>query len=371
MIIEIGKNHLKNEILEFFDANTKQIEALVFTIEIRDAYTQGHSKRVARYAAHLAKWMQMDEYFIKAIYVVGMLHDLGKIGIPDEILLKPSALTEIEYNLIKLHSTLSERIIQKLELFPELLLAVRHHHENFNGSGYPDGLIEENIPLMSRMICIVDVFDALTTRRVYRDLMSMEMAMEVMEEEFKKGKFDPKIYAIFKKNISKVGVLDLGHLLEFNYPELEERRNTFYFKNPITNLLNKTALLTFLSKGANKNESAFLAEINISGFSEYNRTYGLCRGDELLKKIGNLLTRKFGNSQEFEMPLKHKIYIFHGYADKFYLLEFGFRDAYLKARLDKVIKKAQEEINTPLYYKVLLHGEKIPSNIHNKVGYLL
>jgi len=360
-----------NEILELFDAHTKQIEALVFTIEIRDAYTQGHSKRVAQYAAHLAEWMQMDEYFIKAIYIVGMLHDLGKIGIPDEILLKPSALTEIEYNLIKFHSTLSEKIIQKLELFPELLLAVRHHHENFDGSGYPDGLVGEAIPLMSRMICVMDVFDALTTRRVYRDLMPMERAMEIMEEEFKKGKFDPEIYEIFKKNIYQLGVLDLGHLLEFQYPELEERRNTFYFKNPITNLPNKTALLTLLSKGASKDQSAFLAEINISAFSEFNKTYGLLRGDELLKKVGTFLMKKFGNPNEFEISLSHKISLFHGYADKFYLLEFGFRDTYLKMRLDKVVTSAQEEINTPLYYKVLLQGEKIPKNIHNKVGYLL
>lgn len=369
--MKIEKNHFKNENLKLFDANIKQIEALVFTIEIRDAYTQGHSKRVAQYAAHAARWMGMDNDFVQNIYTVGMLHDLGKIGIPDEILLKPSALNDIEYNLIKFHSTLSERIIKKLELSTELLLAVRHHHENFNGSGYPDGLMGENIPLMSRIICVVDVFDALTTKRVYRDLMSMDKAMEIMEEEFKKGKFDPKIYQIFKKNIYKLGILDLEHLLELRYPELEERRNTFYFKNPITNLLNKTALLTFLNKGADKNRSAFLAEINIRGFSLYNRTYGPSRGDALLKKITNLLVREFGSSYEYEIPVNHKIYIFHGYADKFYLLEFGFRDVYLKARLDKVVKSAQDEINTPLYYKVLLHGENIPKNIQNKVGYLL
>lgn len=360
---------MKSDISELL--NTKQIEALVYTIEIRDAYTQGHSKRVARYAAHLAKWMQMDDSFIKDIYEAGMLHDLGKIGIPDEILLKPSALNEVEYNLIKLHSTLSQRIIEKLELFPELLLAVRHHHENFNGSGYPDGLIGEAIPLMSRIICIADVFDALTTRRIYRDLMSMDKAMKIMKEEFEKGKFDPKIYKIFEKNIYKLGILDLEHLLELSYPELEERRNTFYFKNPITDLLNKTALFALLNKGAGVNKSAFLAEINIRAFSDYNRTYGLSRGDELLKKVTNLLIQEFGNFSEYESPVCHKIYIFHGYADKFYLLEFGFRDIYLRAKLDKVVKKAQEEINTPLYYKVLLQGEKIPMNIYNKVGYLL
>lgn len=359
------------KVKQLHNSNTQQIEALVFTIEIRDAYTQGHSKRVAQYAVHLAQWMQMDELFITNIYTVGMLHDLGKIGIPDEILLKPSKLNEIEYNLIKLHSTLSEKIIQKIELFEELLPAVRHHHENFNGSGYPDGLTGEDIPLMSRIISIVDVFDALTTRRIYRDLMPLEKAMKIMEEEYTHGKFDPNIYNVFKKNIEQLGVLDLDHLLEFNYPELEQRRNSFHFKNPITNLFNKDALLTFLRKGASKDESAFLAEINIRSFSEYNKTYGLAKGDELLKKVGAFLMKKLGGSSEFETPQNHRVYIFHGYADKFYLLEFGFKDVYLKLRLEKAIKEAQEEIQTPLYYKALLQGEKISNNIENKVGYLL
>jgi len=357
--------------VKFHHANTQQLEALVFTIEIRDAYTQGHSKRVAQYAVHLATWMQMNALFLENIYTVGMLHDLGKIGIPDEILLKPGRLNEIEYNLIKLHSTLSEKIIQKIKFFEELLPAVRHHHENFDGSGYPDGLVGDEIPLMSRIIAIVDVFDALTTRRIYRDLIPLEKAMKIMDEELKREKFDPTIYDIFKKNITQLGVLDLNYLSEFNYPELEERRNSFHFKNPLTNLLNKDALLTLLRKGASKDESAFLAEINIRSFSEYNKTYGLAKGDRLLKKVSSFLLKKLGSSQEFQAPQSHKIYLFHGYADKFYLLEFGFRDVYLKLRLEKVIKEAQEEIATPLYFKALLEGQKISSNIEDKVGYLL
>lgn len=353
------------------ESHIQQIEALVFTIEIRDAYTQGHSKRVAEYASYLAKWMGMKSDFIQNIYTVGMLHDLGKIGIPDEILLKPNRLSEIEHNLIKLHSTLSEKIIQKLKLFPELLPAVRHHHENFNGGGYPDGLVGKEIPLMSRIISIVDVFDALTTRRIYRDLIPMDRAMKIMEEEHKKGKFDPEIYEIFKKNIYEFGVLDLSHLFEFNYPELENRRTSFHFKHPITNLLNKDALLNFLRKGAERDEAAFLAEINIREFSQYNKTYGLANGDKLLNKVAIFLTDKFKSSNEFEAPLHHHIYIFHGYADKFYLLEFGFRDLYLKELLNKTIKEAQELLSIPLHCKVLLHGEKILMNIQNKIGHLL
>jgi hypothetical protein len=357
--------------MEVTELYTQQIEALAFTIEIRDAYTQGHSKRVADYASLLANWIQMDSDFVKNIYIAGMLHDLGKIGIPDEILLKPGKLSDIEHDLIKLHSALSQKIIQKLNLFPELCFAVRHHHENFDGSGYPDGLAGEEIPIMARIISIVDVFDALTTRRIYRDLMSIDKAMCIMEQECENGKFDPVIYDIFKKNIYKVGVLDLNHLVEFNYPELEERRNSFLFKNSVTNLLNKSALLNFLRNGASRDESAFLAEINIRNFSEYNKIYGLLNGDKLINKVASFLTNKFKSSNEFYAPLHHHLYLFHGYADRFYLLEFGFRDLYLKLLLDKTVKEAQEEISVNLHWKALLHGEKISINIHNKVGYLL
>ena len=147
---------MKLDIHDFYDDTiAKQIEPLVYAIEMRDAYTQGHSRRVAQYALYLARWMGLDEVFVRNIYIVGMLHDLGKIGVPDNILLKPSLLTQTEFELIKLHSILSEKIIKKIELFDDLLSAVRHHHENFDGTGYPDGLDGENIPLMSRIISVV------------------------------------------------------------------------------------------------------------------------------------------------------------------------------------------------------------------------
>lgn len=353
------------------DTMAKQIEPLVYAIEMRDAYTQGHSRRVAQYALYLGKWMGFDEVFVKKIYIVGMLHDLGKIGVPDNILLKPSSLVQTEFELIKLHSILSEKIIKKIELFDDLLSAVRHHHENFDGSGYPDGLKGAEIPLMSRIISVVDVFDALTTKRIYRDSMSMERALCIMNEEAQKGKFDPSVFVVFEKRILEIGVFDEDHLMRFSYPELEKQRNFFYYKNPITNLLNKSALLAFLRKGANNGESAFLAEINIRNFGEFNRIYGLARGDELLRQVGEFLSENLFASSEFDEPKRRDSYLFHGYADKFYLFELGIRGDFLIRRIERMIGRATEKLSTKLYLHILLDGEKIPLNIEQKVGYLL
>lgn len=348
-----------------------KIEPLVYAIEIRDAYTQGHSQRVANYAVFLSQWMGMEESFFEKIFTAGMLHDLGKIGIPDEILLKPGRLSQKEYDLIKLHSSLSERIIGKLEYFGDLMPAVRHHHENFDGSGYPDALSGESIPLMARIISIVDVFDALTTRRIYRDSMSLEKALEIMHEEHGKGKFDPAIFSVFIDNIPRIGILDEAHLSDFLYPELEERRNSFHFKNPASDLLNRDALLAFLRKGSDHGATAFLAEINIRHFSEFNRHFGLAKGDALLVKTALFLRNNLCAHSELEEPQERKTYLFHGYADRFYLLEFGLRSAYLIERLEKTLSKASIELSVNLYWKPLLKAEKIPSNIEQKVGYLL
>lgn len=349
----------------------KQIESLVYTIEIRDAYTQGHSQRVADYAVFLAQWLGYDHAFQDELHIAGMLHDLGKIGIPDEILLKPGRLTNDEFELIKLHCSLSEKIIEKMDIFPEILPAVRHHHEQFNGHGYPDGLKGEQIPLMARILSIVDVFDALTTRRIYRGSMTMEKALSIMDSETAEGKFDPIVYDVFRSHIQEIGVLDPSHLNTFAYPELEERRTSFHFKNPITHLLNRDALLAFLRKGADREEGAFLAEINIRNFSDYNKTFGLHKGDDLLRSFASYLSKHLNATSDFEEPQCRHAYLFHGHADHFYFLELGFRSEFLIQQLSKLEHQAFSALSTDIYHRVILNGEIIPHNIEHKLGYLL
>jgi HD-GYP domain-containing protein (c-di-GMP phosphodiesterase class II) len=154
--------------------NIEEIKPLVYAIEIRDAYTQGHSEHVGVYSSEFASFLGLDKKESEKLYIAGLLHDIGKIGIPDSILLKPGKLEKDEFDIIKLHSVISGKIVEKLPDFSNLADIVRHHHENYDGSGYPDGLKGEEIPLGARILSFADVFDALTTGRVYRAPLSLE-----------------------------------------------------------------------------------------------------------------------------------------------------------------------------------------------------
>lgn len=348
-----------------------KIEALIFAIEVRDAYTQGHSRRVACYAGHLAAWMGMHEPFIAQTYRAGMVHDLGKVGIPDDILLKSGRLSVNEYDLIKLHSTLSAKIIEKLGGLNDLLPAVRHHHEHFDGSGYPDGLIGEEIPLMARIITIADTFDALTTRRIYRSAMSMEQSIAIMDQEIERGKYDPHLYALFRARIEELGIFDQTHLSQFAYPELEAKRNSFHFKDPLTDLLNKNALLNHLRQSANDRESGVLIEINLKRFSHFNRDHGLEAGDALLIATAEQLRLALQCGNAFESPLPHRLYLYRGYADRFYLFCIGCNAKGTYAHIKETISRFELPNAIQPYCKVLLDAAKIPTNIDHAIGYLL
>ncbi|MHB1390931.1 MAG: HD domain-containing phosphohydrolase [Thermoleophilia bacterium] len=159
------------------------IRSLAEAIDAKDSYTRGHSDRVADYAEGLARRLKMEEDMLNAVRCAGYLHDTGKIGIPDAILLKPGKLTESEYTQIMNHPILSHKIIEPVDFPYDVKPLVRHHHERIDGSGYPDGLIGDEIPLGARIIGIADAFEAMTSDRPYRKALSFAAATE----ELKRG----------------------------------------------------------------------------------------------------------------------------------------------------------------------------------------
>ena len=178
----------------------KDISGLQRLLALKDAYTESHSIRVAEYSRIIAKEMKWKGKLISDIYKAGMLHDIGKIGIPDEILNKKGKLTDKEYNIIKSHPLYSEHIMRAYNISSELCIAVRHHHERYDGKGYPDGLKGEEIPIMSRIIAVADAYDAMVTSRVYRNNMSIDNIIS----ELKNGsgtQFDPEILKVFCKSL--------------------------------------------------------------------------------------------------------------------------------------------------------------------------
>ena len=161
--------------------------SLALTIEARDKCTDGHCQRLARYAVRLGRALNLDEDELAALMRGGFLHDLGKVGIPDSVLLKPSRLSEAEYEIMKQHTIIGDRLCGQLRSLQRVRPIVRHHHERLDGSGYPDGLAGDAIPLLAQIISVVDVFDALTTPRPYKPAMSIDEAFAELRREAERG----------------------------------------------------------------------------------------------------------------------------------------------------------------------------------------
>jgi hypothetical protein len=170
------------------------VESLARTIEARDPYTGGHTERVGEFAHRIAVRLGLGEDQLRAIAAGSVIHDIGKIGIPDAVLLKPGSLDESEWETMRRHPVIGAYILDELDLPEDVKAMVRHHHERFDGSGYPDGLAGEDIPLAARILTVADAIDAMTSDRPYREALSMEVAAAEMRD--KAGtQFCPRVVA--------------------------------------------------------------------------------------------------------------------------------------------------------------------------------
>jgi len=176
------------------------LKSLVNALEAKDPYTRKHSERVTEYAITIAGLMNCSEAQIESLKTVGYLHDIGKIGIADRILNKPSGLTAEEYELIKRHPVIGESIVAELGLNKEQRAIIRHHHERWDGGGYPDGLAAEEVPLLARIVSVAGAFDSMTSLRAYRASMSHEDAVRELRANLGK-QFDPRVVAAFLEGL--------------------------------------------------------------------------------------------------------------------------------------------------------------------------
>lgn len=166
------------------------MKTLANTIDAKDPYTNGHSLRVAKYSKEIAKRAGKTKQEQKEIYQMALLHDIGKIGVPDEIINKDTKLTDEEYAEIRKHPAIGSDILKTIEEIPDIMIGARWHHERYDGRGYPDGLAGEEIPEIARIIGVADAYDAMTSKRSYRNILSQE----VVRGEIERGKgtqFDP------------------------------------------------------------------------------------------------------------------------------------------------------------------------------------
>jgi putative two-component system response regulator len=179
------------------DSAEQMVFSIARVVEARDQDTGDHCERLAKLGVALGERLGLDGEQITALRRGGYLHDLGKIGIPDEVLLKPGKLTADEWTIMKRHVEIGVEICSPLRSLQPVLPLIRHHHERFDGSGYPDGLSGEDIPLPARVFQVVDVYDALTVDRCYRAAMSVDEAVSVLKQETEKGFWDASIVSAF------------------------------------------------------------------------------------------------------------------------------------------------------------------------------
>ncbi|RLD16387.1 MAG: hypothetical protein DRI22_01315, partial [Caldiserica bacterium] len=172
------------------------IKALAHALEARDPYYQGHSERVARYSVEIARKMGLPQEQVENVRRAALIHDIGKIGVPDTILLKPSSLTKQEWEKIREHPKIGEEIVKPIDFLQNISPIIRSHHERWDGLGYPDGLKGEEIPMGARIIAVADSYDSMTSSRPYREALSREGALEELKRE-KGRQFDPHLVDIF------------------------------------------------------------------------------------------------------------------------------------------------------------------------------
>jgi putative two-component system response regulator len=169
------------------DSAEAVLRSLALMIEARDSYTEGHCDRLAHYAVELGRALKLSEDDLGALAKGGYFHDIGKIALPDAILLKPGPLTPDEFQMMKEHPVIGDRLCGDLRALNGVRPIVRHHHERLDGSGYPDGLRGDAIPLLAQIIGIVDVYDAITTTRPYHEALAPEAAFEALQNEVRLG----------------------------------------------------------------------------------------------------------------------------------------------------------------------------------------
>ncbi len=337
------------------DEKTKEMERVTLqaimtvanTVDAKDDYTKGHSMRVAAYSELLAQRLGWSEDKIQNIYYVAMLHDVGKIGVPDAVLNKPFLLTDVEFRLIKGHTLMGAEILKDFKMFPNISVGAKYHHERYDGTGYPEGLRGESIPLVARVIGLVDSYDAMTSNRVYRRRLHDDAVLE----ELQKGRgsqWDPDLVDIFMKLIEE------GALEKLWMPEEDLATPIFgsgkilgaamgdknVLESPVdylTGLLSRRKGESDISEKL-RAEGGSLILIDLDHFGRINDTYGHLMGDYALKLAADVLRKVSGNALVCRVGGDEFLYYLAGVTDEAVIVEK------VEALLD-AFRMKQEEVD--------------------------
>ncbi len=268
------------------------ILSMVEMIEKRDTYTAGHTRRVARYCELIAQRLGYGKEDIERLKGAAILHDIGKIAIPDAVLLKPGSLTSLEYDLIKQHVDVGYEALSRIEMYRELAEIMRHHHERHDGRGYPAGLRGDAIPRLSRVMAVADAFDAMTTNRIYKPRKTVAEALQDLHR-LAGSEFDPEIVAAAEAALFEVAPPPLADQLPKTL--LEKQRFAYFFNDHLTGLHN-AEYLRFISKSGLDGGYAWAGLLMLQHFSRYNDSQGWAAGNQLLAGFAAHLATTYPNA---------------------------------------------------------------------------
>ncbi len=285
LAILYGERKTKGFINEKIKDYEQNLYSLINMIEQRDSYTAGHNTRVAQYSVLIAKEMKLSKSDIDDIYRAAMLHDIGKVAIPDTILLKPGKLTKEEYQIIQNHVVLSYEILKDIDIYKNIAEIVRYHHEHYDGSGYPQGLRGDDIPLLSQIMTLADTFDAMTTHRIYKARKTVDNAFKEIKELSDK-QFNAKI--VEAALVALNGIEIDGNISQKPVTDLEKERLSYYYKDQLTKTYTHDYLAFILSHNDEFNIQ-YIYGVYLHDFSTYNEKYGWEKGNEILAEFAHVL----------------------------------------------------------------------------------
>lgn len=268
----------------------QSVRALANSIEARDPYTRGHSEQVAQYAAKIAEAFGFEEEAITKLKFAGLLHDAGKVGIPDLILLKPGKLSDFEYSIMKNHPNMSALIVSEITPLQGIIPWIKHHHENFDGTGYPDMLKGDQIPIESQILAIADNYHALSSLRPYRKKLPKNDVISYIESEFGR-KFNP---ALKEKSLEILYQLEEREEAKSAIsPYIERFREAMVYIDFLTGLYWYPYLKTFLSEKIAKKQPFYLVYLDIDDLTSINKRFGRIKGDEVIVKVAHTIQTVF------------------------------------------------------------------------------
>ena len=204
---------IKEQNQQIKDMTVQTIATVANALDAKDSYSEGHSKRVAIYSALIAERLGLSENDIKNIRIIALLHDIGKIGVPDSVLKKPGRLTDEEFGLMRQHAAIGSEILKDIDMVTGISIGAKFHHERYDGRGYPDGLKGEEIPFIARIIAVADSFDAMTSNRVYRSHLTYEQVLSELEKG-EGTQFDPAIAKVMEALIKEGAVANISPDME-------------------------------------------------------------------------------------------------------------------------------------------------------------